>query len=125
MLTLPIEKKWYGMILAEVKTEEYREIKDYYTTRFMNALREAHYKDSNKAWEKAMGKGFIDGCRVNWYMDEPFKVMFRNGYSKNSPFIIAECVLSVGYGRPEWGAAPDREYYILHIQSLETGEPEF
>lgn len=123
MLTLPIEKRWYDLILSEVKTEEYREIKDYYTSRFINALSKKHLKGSDIT--KDLKKAFIDECRTNWYADEPFKVMFRNGYSKNSPFIIAECTLSVGHGNPEWGAVREREYYILHIQSLETGEPGF
>jgi len=34
MLVLPIKKKWYDMILAGEKTEEYREIKSYYDSRF-------------------------------------------------------------------------------------------
>lgn len=38
MLTLPIKKKWYDMILSGEKKEEYREIKPYYTTRFANSF---------------------------------------------------------------------------------------
>ena len=34
MLVLPIKKKWYDMILSGEKTEEYREIKSYYDSRF-------------------------------------------------------------------------------------------
>ena len=36
MLTLPIKKKWYDMIIAGIKQEEYREIKDYYDSRLLN-----------------------------------------------------------------------------------------
>lgn len=36
MLTLPIKKKWFDMILSGEKKEEYREIKEYYETRFQN-----------------------------------------------------------------------------------------
>lgn len=36
MLTLPIRKKWFDMILSGEKKEEYREIKEYYETRFQN-----------------------------------------------------------------------------------------
>ncbi len=36
MLTLPIKKKWYDMILSGEKKEEYREIKPYYDSRFKN-----------------------------------------------------------------------------------------
>jgi hypothetical protein len=34
MLTLPIKKKWFDMIAAKEKLEEYREIKPYYDARF-------------------------------------------------------------------------------------------
>ena len=34
MLTLPIKKKWFDMILSGEKKEEYREIKPYYDSRF-------------------------------------------------------------------------------------------
>lgn len=33
MLTLPIKKKWFDMILSGEKKEEYREIKPYYDSR--------------------------------------------------------------------------------------------
>ena len=36
MLILPIKKKWFDMILSGEKKEEYREIKEYYETRFRN-----------------------------------------------------------------------------------------
>ena len=38
MLTLPIKKKWFGMILSGEKKEECREIKPYYILRFANAI---------------------------------------------------------------------------------------
>ena len=38
MLILPIKKKWFDMIASGEKTEEYREIKPYYDSRFMNAF---------------------------------------------------------------------------------------
>ena len=34
MLVLPIKKKWFEMIVNGEKKEEYREIKQYYNTRF-------------------------------------------------------------------------------------------
>ena len=38
MLILPIKKKWFDMIASGEKTEEYREIKPYYDSRFMNTF---------------------------------------------------------------------------------------
>lgn len=38
ILTLAIKKKWFDLIKAGEKKEEYREIKPYYTTRFHKPL---------------------------------------------------------------------------------------
>ena len=89
MLTLPIKKKWFDMILSGEKQEEYRTITNYYRSRFFNL------------W----------GSKAS----ELRKVKFRNGYSSTSPSFVAECTLSKGHGRPEWGADPGKQYYILHL----------
>ena len=91
MLTLPIKKKWFDMILSGKKTEEYRDIKPYYSTRFRNV------------W----------GYPAYW--GEEHEVIFRNGYSAESPSITAVCTLSFGRGKPEWGAKLYKRYYILRI----------
>lgn len=94
MLTLPIKKKWFDMICSGEKREEYRKITDYYGTRFRNV------------W----------GYPAYWC--EPHEIRFRNGYSKNSPSIIATCALSKKVGRPKWGAEPGKRYFVLTILSV-------
>ena len=96
MLVLPIEKKWYDMILSGEKEEEYREIKPYYTTRFEHL------------WQGSLIGGKAER-----------KIIFRNGYSKTSPSFIAVCTVDTGTGKPEWGAEPGVEYYRLHILKRE------
>lgn len=85
MLTLPIKKQWFDMIMSGEKCDEYREIKPFYNSRFKKLLYEI------------------------------FDVKFRNGYSEKSPCVICECFLSKATGRAEWGAEPDKIYYCLHI----------
>ena len=92
MLTLPIKKKWFDMIKSGEKKEEYRDIKPYYDSRFK--------------------------------IDEPYLsdfdyVVFRNGYRKDSPKIKCYCYISKGYGKHEWGAEPNKLYYVLKILSVE------
>ena len=87
MLTLPIKKKWFDMILSGEKKEEYREIKPYYNSRFKPFFYE--------------------------------NIIFRNGYSKKSPSIQCYVRIEKGYGNPEWGAEPNKLYYVLKILSVE------
>lgn len=105
MLTLPIKKNWFDMILSGEKKEEYREIKPYWENRFVKIFGE---------------KAFYP--RPSWVSDESViptvKIMFRNGYSKNSPSFVAKCTLSIGTGKEEWGAEKGKEYFILTIKEI-------
>lgn len=95
MLVLPIKKKWFDMIVSGEKKEEYREVKPYYLNRFKKLplydFREEHMS---------------------------FEVIFRNGYSYNSPSVRCKCQIRIGEGKKEWGATPGQQYYVLKILNI-------
>lgn len=97
MLILPIKKKWFDMILSGEKKEEYREIKPYYTTRL------------NKIFN------MVDDIPVDLAETE---VKFTNGYGNKVPSFIADCHLDKRTGKEEWGAEPNKEYYVLVIEKI-------
>lgn len=99
MLTLPIKKKWFDMILSGEKKEEYREIKPYYRSRFANVFVMYPYSGIPYGYDTA-------------------KIKFRNGYSNTAPSFVARCKLDIGLGREEWGAEPGVDYYILKIEKI-------
>ena len=107
MLILPIKKKWFDMIVSGEKREEYREIKPYYEKRFKKL-------------------GILDDRGCGWFGD----LLLRNGYSGDSPTIKVRVFCNVGPGRPEWGAEPGKNYYVLDILQVmkplppEEGEQE-
>lgn len=107
MLILPIKKKWFDMIASGEKKEEYREIKPYYDSRFMNA-----FGFILVGGQMIYGDAAPEEIRKPW----PVPIVFRNGYSKESPEIICKCTLHFGKGKPEWGAEPGKLYYVLKIQ---------
>lgn len=91
MLTLPIKKKWFDMIKSGEKKEEYREIKPYWTNRLKK----------------------LD-------ITKPFYVLFRNGYGNNRPTLKCNIKLMQYFpNKPEWGAEPNKMYYVLKILSVE------
>lgn len=120
MLILPIKKKWFDMILSGEKKEEYRDIKEYYETRFQNLFGaitiypSSIFPDKNK-YVLLQGGAVPEEIRK----DDVQEVIFHNGYSKDSKIIKAKCGLRIGKGRPEWGASPDKQYYILEILNIE------
>lgn len=120
MLTLPIQKKWYDMILSGEKKEEYREIKEYYETRFQNLFGAVTIYPSSifsdrSEYELLQGEAVPEEIKKDGIQE----IIFRNGYSKDSKAIKARCRLRIGKGRPEWGASPDKQYYILEILDKE------
>ena len=100
MLTLPIKKKWFDMIKSGEKKEEYREITPYYNSRLGVRL---------------IIQELINGSNAKFISN----IMFRNGYGKDRPTILCECEISKGYGKQEWGAELNKEYYVLKILSVE------
>lgn len=100
MLILPTKGKWFRMVLDGAKLEEYREIKPYYTKRFqtIGLLDDYGLPTVNKA-----------------------NVMFRNGYSGNAPYFVANVSLDIKTGREEWGAESGKEYYALRIHEIREG----
>ena len=101
MLILPTKGKWFRMILDKIKLEEYREIKTYYTNRFKTIGLLDDY-------------GLPTRNKVN--------VMFRNGYSRNAPYFIANVSIDIKTGKEEWGAEPGKEYYALKIHEIKERE---
>lgn len=91
MITLPIKKHWFDMILSGEKKEEYRSLTKRYESMFKNAANE-----KNQFW-----------CII------------RNGYSSNSPSAKLFVEYHVGYGNPNWGAEPNQLYFVLSILDIE------
>ncbi|MCQ2183025.1 MAG: hypothetical protein MJY89_06445 [Bacteroidales bacterium] len=103
-LTLPLKRKWFNMIRAGVKLEEYREIGKYWAKRLLKNYPE-YYNKIQALHDSANGFKKFD------------KLIFTLGYPKandtsrrlefNNPKI------RIGTGRPEWGAEPGKTYFII------------
>ena len=102
MLTLPIKKKWFDMIVSGEKKEEYRAIKPYYSVRFENIglLNCVHEPTTNLAF-----------------------IRFRAGYSSISPSAIVQAKLRMGEGKEQWGAEKGKDYWVLEILAVSKEPP--
>lgn len=99
VLRLTVCKKWFDMIVAGTKNEEYREIKAYWAKRLTTNC-ECYYDVANEYY-----------CGRIIY--RPFThVLFINGYSKNSQRIEKK-INEICIGMPKKGLCPD--------EWLETG----
>lgn len=103
VLTLTVSKEWFDMIVADEKTEEYREIKPYWIKRLTTNCEVAY----DVAAETYCGK----------VLYRPYThVLFINGYRKDSPRIEKE-IESISIGKPKKGMCPeewlDTEFLLL------------
>lgn len=109
-MVLTLKKQWFDMILSGVKTEEYREIKPYWETRFGRYFGR-HY-DFSEEYDINQGPP-----PIVWNKQTQF-IVFRNGYGTDKPEFTAECSIREDYGKEEWGAEPNTKYYVLTIHRV-------
>ena len=120
VLTLTVSKQWFDMIVADKKTEEYREIKPYWVARlFQNNsnIVDMKYLASGLAGRTDLLKKYIDAQRI--VLKQYTHVLFINGYRKDSPRIEKE-IESIGIGKPKKGLCPDNwldtEFFIIKFK---------
>lgn len=109
ILHLPLKKKWYEMIESGIKTEEYREIKPYWSKRF--------FKNFPVTWRMALNIGMISKNYAHLYGKEFYPehthIKFSYGYTKRTMTFELEKI-TIGKGKPEWGA-PNEDVFIIHL----------
>ena len=100
VLWLPINRKWFDMIGAGIKKEEYRDVSEHWDSRVL----EEPDKDVPMIVRNAMRSyKKIDIVRL------------VNGYQRFAPVIDMECRgIRMGTGKPEWGA-PQHLVYIITV----------
>lgn len=129
ILHLPLKAVWYDMINGGGKREEYREITPYWCKRLMWRM----LPDADGAIEPCLLTEQV--CiamseHLAWLHDaiQQHKLAFRDftvvhfsrGYPKRGDdtrrmvWPIKE--IKIGTGRPEWGAIPGKEYFIIRLE---------
>lgn len=96
ILDLPLKAKWYDMQECGEKTEEYRELKPFWCKRILGL---------NQPLASDYG---CEGCNIFDYTH----VRFRYGYTKRT-FTHKIDSITIGYGKPEWGAPNDKKVFII------------
>jgi len=89
MLELVLKGKWYRMIEAGDKSEEYRDIKPYWLTRIFTSGK----------YMASMGKNIMPGG----YNGRHSHVRFRLGYAKDAPTMVWKLGhVGIGDATPQW-----------------------
>jgi hypothetical protein len=119
-LHLTLKKKWYDMVESDEKLEEYRELTAYW---FMRLVFQSRKVIAYNGWRVAndfnVGLLIKDPLSMKMIGFVPFdEVKFTNGYSKASPTTTKKCGgIRIGEGKPEWGAEPGKQYFIISLSA--------
>lgn len=114
ILRLTLTKKWFDMIASGEKKEEYREIKQFWSSRLLwHEYRLVTCVNSLKDYiEMASEDPFSSGV---FRRDFEF-IEFKNGYRKNARKIMVECSgITYGQANPEWSDNWQGDVYIIKL----------
>lgn len=121
------QKKWFDMVAAGIKKEEYREIKPYWAKRLIDINHPEEEKGENRtipdnivfdlgrhSWQEVLKNYFSKFKSFD-------RVISRNGYSKGALEIAWQHKgITVGTPNPEW-CPPEfhgKTFFILEIGKL-------
>jgi len=124
VLYLNLKKKWFDMIAKGEKTEEYREIKEYW-------LKRLFLYDGSVPFDKPMLDEIITELKKKPYSfddlyywadwkPKPFNfICFKNGYSKNAPEIWCGYeTIEIKPAKPEWSENAKGNYFVLRLGEI-------
>lgn len=96
-LTRSLKKQWFDMIKAGIKKEEYREINRYWIARLVAAM--------------------VPFTGTVLSFTDFGTIVFTLGYPKADDterrLVFKNPRIRIGTGRPEWGAEPGRQYFVI------------
>lgn len=114
-LTLPLKKKWFDMIKAGEKKEEYRRFgsvpKDLLD---LKEIRKILYWNNRLIKEIFLEKG-KDQCTYRFNHFD--RLVFTLGYPKAEDterrLVFKNPKIHIGTGKHEWGAEPGKMYFVI------------
>ena len=128
-LRLSLKKQWFEMTKAGIKTEDYREINDYWCKRLLEVDEETEWAIWQELIEDLVNpyRRHEDAYQCLSFFGARFKKLDRNimtlGYPKSDDheriLNLEHKGIEIRTGNPDWGAEPGKFYFvILHGEIL-------
>lgn len=110
-LTLPLKRKWFDMIKSGEKKEEYRELKYHWLIRLFRV------KEIQEFYGVSDMTPLASGIAQETFAREYDRLVFTLGYPKAGDterrLEFKNPKIRIGQGKPEWGAEPGKQYFII------------
>ncbi|WP_295055347.1 hypothetical protein [uncultured Fibrobacter sp.] len=98
-LTLTIAEPWFSMIRDGTKKEEYREIKPFWKKRLRNVVLKTALSTVYKGFQR--------------YDTLVFTLGYPKAGDTERRLVFNNPKICIGTGRPEWGAEPGKNYFVI------------
>lgn len=109
-LDLVLKHKWFDMIASGQKKEEYRDIRPFWTKRFIDLC--SYCEKPEFVYSNPFDCLKITGDK---YIQVNFdKVRFHRGYSSQTMVYEVRNVF-IGFGNSLWGAEQGKKYYVIRL----------
>ena len=122
-LQLSLKKKWFDLTKAGIKTEDYREITPYWCTRLLlhngQSKNKAFWKTRLEIYYKETIGGVLEDYddRIGISSKKFDKNIMTLGYPKKTDkdriLEIEHKEIEIRAGKPEWGAKPNKLYFVI------------
>ena len=123
-LQLPLKTNWFNLTREEIKTEDYREINDYWYNRLVDRDKLTLLKKASLAFVVAMAKHDNPEAfkkEANRIYKGCFKPFTQNtmtlGYPKKGDteriLKLEHKGIEIRTGNPDWGAEPNKLYFVI------------
>ncbi len=125
-LRLNLIKKWFDMIESGEKTEEYRDISVYWYIRLVGNTFLGFNLRKSKATNSELNAIITQNLGTLVFNFKKFEtVHFENGWMRKDgtpapEFTIELKKIRIGTGRLDWGAIPEKKYFILELGTKKT-----
>lgn len=115
---LPLKKQWYKMEESGEKKEEYREITPYWITRLCksgNSLIETD-RDGDYDYDRTLRNlEFVISHNGSDVLFKKYRFAeFSYGYTRRRMTFEVKYI-RIGTGKPEWGAEPNKLYFVFEL----------
>lgn len=130
-LQLSLKKQWFEMTKPGIKKEDYREINDYWSRRLLELDEETEWVICQELIEDLANpnRKHEDVYQCLSFFGARFKKFYFNimtlGYPKrgNKERIIQfeHAGIEIRTGKPEWGAEPNKLYFVIKHGELING----
>jgi hypothetical protein len=122
-LRLSLKKKWFEMTSPNGKTEDYREINDYWCRRLIEVGEETEYlvwdevihdlSNHNRKHDDAHECLSFYGVRFKEFDLNIMTLGYPKSGDKSRTKVFAHKGIEIRTGNPEWGAEPNKLYFVI------------